>query len=92
MAKHEKATRFTWDVPEHDFAEAKVKRLESENQKLTSELEEAYKTIKALEKDLARMDRVYDNSKDRSSEIIANKDAEIELLRAKIVKLVAHYV
>ena len=85
MAKHEKATRFTWDVPEHEFAEAKLKKLEAENEKLKE-------TVRALEKDLARMDRVYDNSKDRSSEIIANKDAEIELLRAKIVKLVAHYV
>ena len=48
--------------------------------------------MSSWEKDLARMDRVYDNSKDRSSGIIADKDAEIELLRAKIVKLVAHYV
>lgn len=92
MAKHEKVTRFSWDVPEHEFAEAKVNKLEIENQKLTEALEEANKTIKALEKDLARMDRVYDNSKDKSSEIIADKDAEIELLRTKIVKLVAHYV
>lgn len=84
MAKHEK-TRFSWDVPEHEFAEAKVKRLEAENKKLKD-------TVKALERELARMDRVYDNSADRSSEIIADKDAEIELLRAKIVKLVAHYV
>ena len=85
MAKHEKVTRFSWDVPEHEFAEAKVKRLEDENKKLKD-------TVKALERELARMDRVYDNSADRSSEIIADKDAEIELLRAKIVKLVAHYV
>lgn len=84
MGKHEK-TRFSWDVPEHEFAEAKVKRLEAENKKLKD-------TVKALERELARMDRVYDNSADRSSEIIADKDAEIELLRAKIVKLVAHYV
>lgn len=85
MAKHEKVTRFSWDVPEHEFAEAKVKRLEAENKKLKD-------TVKALERELARMDRVYDNSADRSSEIIADKDAEIELLRAKIVRLVAHYV
>ena len=84
MAKHEK-TRFSWDVPEREFAEAKVKRLEAENKKLKD-------TVKALERELARMDRVYDNSADRSSEIIADKDAEIELLRAKIVKLVSHYV
>lgn len=84
MSKHER-TRFSWDVPEHEFVEAKVKRLEAENKKLKD-------TVKALERELARMDRVYENSADRSSEIIADKDAEIELLRAKIVKLVAHYV
>lgn len=92
MAKHEKVTRFSWDVPEHEFAEAKVKRLEAQIEKLKGELDEANRTIAALEKDLNRMDRVYDNSKDRSSEIIADKDAEIEALKAKIVKLVAHYV
>lgn len=92
MAKHEKVTRFSWDVPEHEFAEAEVKKLRAENERLKVVIEEQGKTIAALEKDLARMDRVYDNSKDRSSEIIADKDAEIELLRAKIVKLVAHYV
>jgi hypothetical protein len=31
MAKHDKAMRFSWDVPEHEFAEAKVKKLEIEN-------------------------------------------------------------
>lgn len=91
MAKHER-TRFSWDVPEHEFAEAEVKKLRAENERLKAVIEEQGKTISALEKDLARMDRVYDNSADRSSEIIADKDAEIELLRAKIVKLVAHYV
>ena len=68
MSKHEK--RLTWDVPEHEFAEAKVKRLEAENKKLKD-------TVKVLERELARMDRVYDNSADRSSEII-----EIRTLRS----------
>lgn len=86
MAKHEKVTRFSWDVPEHEFAEAKVKRLEAENKKLTEALEEANKTIKALEKDLARMDRVYDNSKDRSSEIIAEKDTYIGKLERAFLR------
>ena len=74
------------DIKEdNSYFEARNKRLEAENAELR-------KTVHALERDLARMDRVYDNSADRSSEVIANKDAEIELLRAKIVKLVAHYV
>lgn len=82
--KHDK--RFSWDdTPGESFSEAEVKKLKKENEELRN-------TVRSLERELARMDRVYDNSADRSSEIIANKDAEIELLRSKIVKLVAHYV
>lgn len=86
MAKHDKAMRFSWDVPEHEFAEAKVKKLEIENQKLTEALEEANKTIKALEKDLARMDRVYDRVKDNSSELIAEKDTYIGKLERAFLR------
>ena len=74
------------DIKEdNSYFEARIKRLEAENAELR-------KTVHALERDLSRMDRVYENSADRSSEVIADKDAEIELLRAKIVKLVSAYV
>ena len=63
----------------------RIKKLEAENASLRN-------TVKALERELKRMDRVYDNSADRSSEVIAQKDAEIELLRAKLMRLVERYV
>jgi len=78
MGKHDKAT-FTWDVPENSFSEAEVK-------KLRSELEEARNTIRALERELARMDRVNDAVADKSSEIIIAKDALIAKLKEALVK------
>ena len=63
----------------------RIKKLEAENASLRN-------TVKALERELKRMDRVYDNSADKSSEVIAQKDAEIELLRAKLMRLVERYV
>lgn len=86
MAKHEKVTRFSWDVPEHEFAEAEVKKLRAENERLKVVIEEQGKTIAALEKDLSRMDRMYDNSKDRSSEIIAEKDTYIGKLERAFLR------
>jgi len=78
MGKHDKAT-FTWDVPEISY-------LEAENKKLRSELEEARNTIRALERELARMDRVNDAVADKSSEIIIAKDALIAKLKEALVK------
>lgn len=85
MAKHEK-TRFSWDVPEHEFAEAEVKKLRAENERLKAVIEEQGKTIAALEKDLARMDRVYDRVKDNSSELIAEKDTYIGKLERAFLR------
>lgn len=74
------------DIKEdNSFYKERIKKLEAENATLKN-------TVIALERDLSRMDRVYDNSADRSSEIIAQKDAEIESLKAKIVRLVEKYV
>ena len=70
---------------DNSFYMARIRTLEAENARLCT-------TVKALERDLSRMDRVYDNSADRSSEVIAQKDAEIEMLKEKIVRLVNHYV
>ena len=85
MGKHDRTERFSRDVPDTDYLIAENRKLKAENERLNT-------LVKALEKDAARMDRVYDSSKDRSAEIIFEKNAEIELLKAKILRLVDAYV
>ena len=74
------------DIKEdNSYFEARIKRLEAENAELR-------KTVHALERDLARMDRAYDRSSERVDDIIAEKDAEIAMLNLKILKLVKEHV
>jgi len=78
MGKHDKAV-FSWDAPETSFLEAENKRLKAENEKLKN-------TVRALERELNRMDRANDAVADKSCEVIIAKDALIAKLKEALVK------
>lgn len=79
MGKHD-SKRFNWDeVPVESFSEAEVKKLRTENETLRN-------TVKALERDLARMDRVYDRASDSAHDVIAEKDAYIGKLERAFLR------
>jgi len=78
MGKHDKST-------DNEFYEARIKRLEAEKAELA-------RTVRALERDLARADRAYDRNTEEVDDIIAEKDAEIAMLNLKILKLVREHV
>ena len=80
MGKHDK-TVFTWDAPETSFLEAENKRLKAENEKLKN-------TIKILEREMARNERV----SEKMDKLAADKDAEIARWKAKALGLVDTYV
>lgn len=80
MGKHD-VKIFSWEPEPNEFDTENTRKLATENEQLKT-------TIKALERDIARMGRMYD----RATDTITEKDAEIELLNKKIAKLVKVYV
>lgn len=78
-------TVFKWDVPDTDYLIAENRKLKAENERLRTR-------NNTLERELLRMDRVYDRNSEKVDDIVAEKDAKIAMLNMKILKLVGDYV
>ena len=71
--------KLSYEPPRDEFYKARIQKLETENAELKN-------TVKALEKEVARMDRVYDRTADRIDDVIAEKDELIAKLKDAIIR------
>jgi len=75
MGKHDKETRFSWDVPEGAFAEAENRKLKAENEKLRARVTE-------LEAKVIKNDRAFDFIKETTEANKKRQDEEVKELIA----------
>ena len=84
-AKPQPAARFSWDPPEDAYEKERIKELQGQ-------LAFANETISKLQEEVAKYSRLMTVNGQRFERILDEKDARIEELEMKIVKLVDAYV
>lgn len=88
MGKHDKHI----EVSSEEFLRNKIALLEKENRELKRKLVFAQDTIKKLQEQCSRMSKWASEIEAAAQDRLAEKDAHIAQLEAKIVKLVTRYV
>ena len=88
MGKHDKHI----ETSSEEFLQNRIEKMSNENKELRKELDFANETIKRLQEQCSRMSKWISEIEAAAQDRLAEKDAHIAQLEAKIVKLVTRYV
>ena len=91
MGKHDKRDAVI-AISSEEFLRNRIARLEKENSELKSRLAFSQETITKLQGQCGRMSKWASEIEANAQDIVSKKDAEIAILKEKILQLVNDYV